>query len=418
MYEIAAGRGALHGQAVVGILIARYLHLRNAIQNVAGSFSVRVHLKQDLTNERGYVSLSGPPMPTEAAVAITPEGSCIFGDPLTARSTYARANSTLIHYDDEVERQRRLICDTALGQLMLDNPGFAQPAVNTVSRGIQAYWQGLSGRLAGDDGFRRIVEVDGKYISNATSFGRLPVAQPSPSEVNQFKAKIEIWLQALNGSDLPQILTLHDTFLKIYCNNEPNVAKPMELAARNGFREDWYDKEERGRANRNGFTASTWPGLITPDFTIPFVLPLERCGIDFKTMRRESRNRGTDMYMIAARQMLPVFRQALGEHNLVFAASASGTTSTLLTSATIFVPGILSNVESKKQYLMGCVAYLIGGGMHTCHEVFYTGGLQGPTYTPGKYFDMLPHTFTASPYFERWSTEFWDIVRTDRPSPR
>src|SRR5262249_48089229 len=160
------------------------------------------------------------------------------------------------HYDDEVERQRRLLCDTALGQLMLDHPKFAQPAVDTVSRGLEAYWQTLRGRLSDADAFKKIVEVDGKYVSNPTSFGRLPVAQPAPSEVNQFKAKIEIWLGSLWGGDLPRILTLHDTFLKVYCGNEPKVGKPMEVANALGLREDWYDKEARGRANRKGFAAS------------------------------------------------------------------------------------------------------------------------------------------------------------------
>jgi hypothetical protein len=382
--------------------------------------SVPDHLLQDLMNPRGYVARPGKPKATEAAVALTADGQVIYGDPKTARSTYAKAGSKLIYYDDEVERQRRLTCDTALGQLMLDHPKFAQPAVDLVSRGIELYWQTLSSRLSGTDAFQKIAEVDGKYVSNATSFGRLPVAKPSQSEVNQFKAKIDIWLTSLRSGDLPRIMNLHDTFLKIYCSNEKGVGKPMEVATRFGFREDWYEGAARGRENRpnTSYTQSTMPGLITSDFTIPFVAPLERSGIDLGKMRVESRNRGTEMFMISARAMRPEFRQVLGENNLVFAASASGTTSTLLSSAKIFQPSLLNTPDSTKQYLMGCVAYLIGGGMHTCHEVFYTGGIAGLTYTPGKYIDMLPRTFTSSRLYERWATEFWDIVRPDRPSPR
>jgi hypothetical protein len=376
------------------------------------------YLQQDLMNERGYVARQGRPRATEAAVALTADGRCVFGDPGSGRSTYARAGSKLTYYDDEVERQRRLVCDTALGQLMLDHPKFAQPAVDSVSRGLEAYWQRLSGRLSGADAFRNIVEVDGKYVSNPTSFGRLPVARPAPSEVNQFKAKVEIWLGSLWGGDLPRVLTLHDTFLKVYCSNEPGVGKPGEVANALGLREDWYDKVARGRANRTGFAASALPGLIGDDFTIPWWQPLERCGIDFGDMRVEVRNRGTDMFRIDASVMRPEFRAVLGEHNLVFAASASGTTSTLLASANTFRTGLLGDAEAGRQYLMGCVAYLVGGGMHTCHEVFYTGGLAGLSYTPGKYLAMLPRSFTASRYYERWATEFWDVVRPDRPSPR
>ena len=385
------------------------------------------YLEQDLMNERGYVARQGHPKPTQAAVALlgAPDGRVVFGDPKTARATYARAGGRLIHYDDEVERQRRLVCDTALGQLMLDNPKFAKPAVESVSAGIDLYWRGLKGRLAlqptsSGDPFRKIVETDGKYVSNPTSFGRLPVKEPPKSELDRFKAKIDIWLATLQGTDLPQIMTLHDTFLKIHCSNEPGAPKPMELAAQLGLREEWYDKTERGRLNRDRdrYGASMLPGLITDDFTIPFGDSLQRAGVDPDTMRVEKRNRGTDMFAIQASVMRPAFREMLGLHNLVFAASASGTTSTLLASANTFRPGILKNAESLKQYLMACVAYLVGGGMHTCHEVFYTGGLAGLKYATGKYLDMLPATFTGSRLYERWSDEYWDIVRPDRPSPR
>jgi hypothetical protein len=194
----------------------------------------------------------------------------------------------------------------------------------------------------------------------------------------------------------------------------------MEVATKFGFREDWYEGGARGRENRpnTSYKQTGMPGLITSDFTIPYVPSLERSGIDFSNMRLETRNRGTDMFLIAAKQMRPEFRKILGENNLVFAASASGTTSTLLSSAKIFKPGLLNDPESMKQYLMGCVAYLVGGGMHTCHEVFYTGGIAGLHYTPGKYMDMLPRTFTSSRLYEHWATEFWDIVRPDRLSPR
>jgi len=349
-------------------------------------------LYQDPMNERGYVARPGKPRPTDAAVALTADGRCVYGDPKTARAYYARKRSVLMHYDDEVERQRRLVCDTALGQIMLDNPRFAQPAVDTVSRGVERYWRLLSLRLSGLEAFRKITDTDGKYVSAGTSFGRLPEARPSPTSVNPAREKIEIWLRTLQEKDLPRIMNLHDMFLKIYCSNEPGQGKPTDVAARYGFREDWYDKEARGRANRKGFSASGLPGLLTPDFTIPTWQSLERSGIHFSSMRVEARNRGTDMFMIEATKMRPEFRQILGEHNLVFAASASGTTSTLLASASIFAPGYL-NGETARQYLMGCIAYLIGGGMHTCHEVFYTGGLAGLTYTPGKYLAMLPETF-------------------------
>ncbi|MBF0223822.1 MAG: hypothetical protein HQK76_00080 [Desulfobacterales bacterium] len=376
------------------------------------------YLYEDLMNVRGYIAKEGKPNSNQAAVALTDDGRCVFGDPSAARSTYARHLSRLMYYDDEVERQRRLLCDTALGQFMLDHPRFAQPAVNSVSSGIETYWRGLSGRLSSIESFRSIAQNDLRYVPWATSFGRLPVAQLSPSALNPFKAQIEIWLGELRGTDLPKIMNLHDAFLRIYCSNNRSVGKPSDLAATYMLREAWFENDERGRGNRTGYKMSSLPGLITGNFTIPVWQPLERCGINFSNMRVEERVRGTDRFRIEATMMRPEFRQVLGDNNLVFAASASGTTSTLLASAKTFQPTVFNNIESKKQYLMGCIAYLVGGGMHTCHEVFYTGGLAGLEYTPGKYVSMLPNTFKSSRLYERWSSEFWDIVRSDRPSPR
>lgn len=114
---------------------------------------------------------------------------------------------------------------------MLDNPKFAQPAVYSVSRGIEQFWQKISTTLTDQNTFREIAEKDGKYVSNPTSFGRLPVASPSPSEVNQFKAKIQLWLNHMKSPDLPRIMNLHDTFLKVFCRFKHPDASPAKLAA-------------------------------------------------------------------------------------------------------------------------------------------------------------------------------------------
>lgn len=102
--------------------------------------------------------------------------------------------------------------------------------------------------------------------------------------------------------------------------------------------------------------------------------------------------------------------------NLNFSASASGTTSTLLASAYAFSRNMFENsrqgrdIEGLKQYMMGCVAYLVGSGMHTCHEVFYTGNkVDGLNYVTGKYDSMLPISFSGSPEYRKWKDEFWDV---------
>jgi hypothetical protein len=393
------------------------------------------YLRQDLVTANGYIPAMGRPRPTEAAVALTEDGRCVFGDPQVAKaarnSFYGRKGSKLMYYDDEVERQRRLLCDTVLAQLVLDNPGYAQPGVDNVSHGIRDYWTNLKRNASfGEAQFEGYVKNEGKYISNPTSFGRLPKIVPAADVATPFAATIDQWVGTLAGGDLPKVLTIHDTFLKIRCAID-NKGSNLELASTFKFRQDWYDKVERGRVDSKAFAASKdkknpkpfvgsdLPGLITTDFTIPYYQALERCQVDLLDTRREMRNRGTDMFVIDGTKMKPEFRDLFSQYNLIFAASASGTTSTLLASAKEFWPGFGTDPQGGLQYLLGCVAYLVGGGMHTCHEVFYTGDLaQLATHVPGKYLNMLPAGFKASRDCGRWSDEFWDLVREDRASPR
>ncbi|HEY7422927.1 MAG TPA: hypothetical protein VH682_01580 [Gemmataceae bacterium] len=67
---------------------------------------------------------------------------------------------------------------------------------------------------------------------------------------------------------------------------------------------------------------------------------------------------------------------------------------------------------------MACVIYLVAGGMHTCHEIFWTGKQVGINIPDGKYVPALPGSFVGSRDYEKWSEEFWDIVRTDRATVR
>jgi len=124
------------------------------------------------------------------------------------------------------------------------------------------------------------------------------------------------------------------------------------------------------------------------------------------------------MFRIKATLMKPEFSKVLGDFNLVFAASASGTTGTQFASAYTFAPSIQSNPELKRQYLLACIGYLVGGGMHTCHEAFYTGNLAGLPYKTGKYLDMLPKSFADSGVGQKWKDEFWEFVRPDRRTPQ
>lgn len=97
-------------------------------------------------------------------------------------------------------------------------------------------------------------------------------------------------------------------------------------------------------------------------------------------------------------------RSSIQSKGLIY---ASGTTSTLAIAATTFAD---LQTEAKREYVLACVAYLVGGGMHTCHEVFWTGRLWQVPYMEGQYAPTLPKTFTSSRDYEKWTAEFWDVI--------
>ncbi len=380
------------------------------------------YFQEDLVSPKGYKVVMGRPKPTEYAVGLSQDG-VIFGNK-TGAWTYNTRGPRLMHYDDEVERQRRMLCDTALAQIILDNPKYANPTISEVCQGVQLYWTDLKKRLGGAT-FEQIA-TDARHISNPTSFGRLPPAPLSKTDIDQVRGVIDGWMLQFKSGDLPKIMSLFDIFLQIYHSQETGVGTSVEAQRKANLRPEWYDLEaSRGRGPRfkeksvqDAIKPTTMPGLLSPDFTIPIAQPLERCGIDLLTMRTESRKRGTDMFLIQATKLQPAFRTMLEQSNMVFSASASGSTSSLLTSGKTFHPDKLTKPEALKEFLMGCVAYLVGGGMHTCHEVFVTGKLAGMDYLHGKYQTMLPESLTKSQHYAHWETEFWEIVRPDRLSPR
>jgi hypothetical protein len=390
---------------------------------------------------------AGPPA-TAAARYLTPDGRCIFAESGGLTGVQKSEIRGYKDYDEDVEWQRRLVCDSALGQLVLDNPGAAHLAVRQVNLGIRDFVHELHRSEIFNMEFKpgvslgqQAVGTDGKYVSNATSFGRLDrvreeqlsdvakrrVPSAGDQKARQLRGQMNTWLAAFNEPDLARQMGLHDLFLKVHCSllsangARPNLT-PKQLATEEGLREDWYDSRERGRKDNPEFNkkpfSSKQPGLIGPKITIPWQEMLGRAGVNLATMRQEERQRAVDRNLRDAENMQREYGEILDRNRLLFVASASGTTSTLLTSAYLFAPAVKSDAELKRKYLLACVGYLVGGGMHSCDEVFFTGGKAGLPYTPGKYLGMLPQSFLNSEAGQLWQTEFWEFVRPDRTTPR
>ncbi len=418
--------------------------------------------EHQLFNGWGVQTQRGDPPMTAVARFLTPDGKCVYGSSSMGAPNAAQqriiTGLKLRTYDVDVEKQRRLVCDSALGQLALDNQGPALDAVRMVNMGIRHFVGTLhqSGNFnlpfvikvpdkpdrvtsVGEQG----VAADGKYVSNGTSFGRLGAIIPEqlsdvakqrvPSEkaqkARQLRGQMDSWMAAMNEPDLARQIGLHDVFLKVYCTFESAKAPlkkpltPKDLATEMHLREDWYDNAKlRGRINNPAFEtkkfSSSEPGLINASITIAWQDILTRCGVNLANTRTEARQRGVDANLRDNSILKLEYGKILDTHNLLFVASVSGTTSTLFTSAYIFAPGIRGNLELSRKYLFGCIAYLVGGGMHSCDEVFFTGGKTGLNYQSGKYLDMLPSSFLRSEQGQKWKDEFWEIVRPDRTSPQ
>ncbi|MCC7005739.1 MAG: hypothetical protein IT497_03710 [Ottowia sp.] len=97
----------------------------------------------------------------------------------------------------------------------------------------------------------------------------------------------------------------------------------------------------------------------------------------------------------------------ISQRGLIFGAGPSGSTGTLLQSARLF-----GKVEGEllSQYVLAIVGYLVGGGMHSYHEVMSVAHLLGCPYEIGNYKKGLPQSFLGSEQYTEWYSHYHDII--------
>lgn len=387
------------------------------------------YLHEELSRFDGYVKKSGKPRTGLVPLALTRDCEVVWG--LERILLSSLQSKHLMDYDDEVERQRRLVCDSALGLLARLHPKYVEPAVRLVGRAVKSFWTNLKMK-ASDEEILKIVSESGNRIYGATSYGRRDPntdisTTPSSAQVGEVvaaKARIDLWFSELDKTplDVPRLMSLYDFFYcKVFLIIKDGTQTPEYRRAeikKSTWRPDWYEKQDpRGRlpaANQDKVTATSLPGLLSESFTIPNPkAALMRCGVAEGELKLQDRKRGWDLFKINAKPMNPEFREHLAKNNLPFSASASGTTSTLFLAAEAFANISSFQIEEQRQYLLACVIYLVSGGMHTCDEIFYTGKAIGLLTEPHQYLDGLPASFKGSLQCEKWQTEFWDIVRPE-----
>jgi hypothetical protein len=120
----------------------------------------------------------------------------------------------------------------------------------------------------------------------------------------------------------------------------------------------------------------------------------------------QERERGSDKWM-ATTEKVPQSAIDIQQRNLIFGAGPSGSTGTLLQAGKLF--GNL-DADLLQQYVLAIVAYLVGGGMHSYHEVTVIARMAGCPYRDGAYLPSLPDNFIRSDDFKKWQGDYFDIV--------
>jgi hypothetical protein len=301
------------------------------------------------------------------------------------------------------------------------------------------------------------------YTHGETSYGRMDTNFPAQLDVG-----VRQNLAALHGNSIPKTLNAHDNFLRVFCHlgpadiisvkdpkclewledRRPKEAKAQKQAKE--LREFWrtnsgswkrlegleirlrpsiiFDEKTpgaRGRSDakprdanatlaagllpeapgpylhkaweriRKDWFKQVWAQGRGPNAPVAVVLPIES----------EARKRGIDQFLSDPKSD---FMKVVNANNLIFAAGQSGTTSTLFQSAMLF--GNLASKDDLKTYLMAIVAYLVGGGMHSCHELFKTAELVGIEYRVGEYDGAIPEHIRRHELYKKWKHEFADVV--------
>ena len=307
---------------------------------------------------------------------------------------------SLVRYDTSVSQNRRKLAESELGLFALNIPSLTSKAIEVVSQGIRRYHDALyvtSRPLL----VQTIYDLIGSYFytGGGKGFGRISVTSHKTMPPDAVRRGI---IGTLSTGTVDQKLSIHDAF-----GRKILVALgggPLSTYTYWGpiLRQDWFDnKAKRGRVDRRGATPTTAGGIVPMG-------PMT--GAVGTTM--QARNRGVDMFQRDAfRTPEPAaneYYDDLDTRNLLFGAGISGTTGTLLQSAFAF-GGVLRG-EMLKQYVLGVVGYLVGGGMHSYHESMAVALKAGLSYTPGSYLTSLPQSFLSSHQCRDWSAKYYDIV--------
>lgn len=373
--------------------------------------------------------------------AITTEGDVVYADwkqqgfglegILQLAHAGMQKRTRLMAYDKIVSQQRRRLFDSALAQDAAAHPECSAVAVQLVSNNLIAFVE--AGLRTVADGPNKLGGVIKQRCFSNTGSGRLGTVEDGANCSDD-----TAWQRALeelrSGRDVAKVLGIQSALANVLTKKgfaldaDKRVifdATASRVSPSEGHLHSWFkpgltpvDQQEdglrRGRTKAGGGGAaasSSLPGITKPGDMAG--------GVD-----AESRLRGVDGWAPLAGSG---FVKGIDQRNLVFGAGRSGTTGELLKAYRTF--GRADSDELFKQYLFAIVAYLVGGGHHTCHEIFSVAnllvGANGPrgggpaasvsdlardAYVPGKYIRHLPDSYLTSPHFNTLKEKYYDIA--------
>lgn len=303
-------------------------------------------------------------------------------------------------YDCKTSLSRQLEYQSLLTSLILKHPSITNEAVNNVSKEIISFLQSRfseNGKSFSDMLKKNI----GHYFwtNGGASFGRISLDSIENIDSDEVLKSL---IQTLKTGEIAQILAIHDAvgrkILPFYECDE----RSKYLALANTVRQDWFDNAQlRGRRRKQdlGVPCET-VGLLPPG------------SVADQSVKVQARHRAIDMFERDETRMSHPeandYYDDLDTRNLLFGAGISGTTGTLLQSAEAF--GQLHTLELKKQYCAAIAGYLVGGGMHSYHEVMAVAEKVGVPYQSGSSIESLPESLLKNDEFQKLAAEYYDVA--------
>jgi hypothetical protein len=305
----------------------------------------------------------------------------------------------LVPYTKALSMERRRRCQSELGDLALKQRALTSAAVLKVSLGVNAYIRQCL--KSGKPITTEIAACTGKYMYSPAGFGRLGQPGDKPKDDQTL---YQTALETLTSGSLASVLAIHDFMGRVIFAKLKGSTEQEAVFNRTGsgvrpayiFGDPQTDSPQKIEQLRGRSARPHAPGPTTAKGLLP----------DTGDGTTQLRERGIDKWMPASTN-LPGATIDIQQRNLLFGAGPSGSTGTLLQAGMLF--GNLDG-ELLRQYVLAIVGYLVGGGMHSYHEVMVIARMAGCPYSDGAYVPSLPESFLRTPDFTKWRDDFWDIV--------